>query len=715
MEMQTTDKPERRGPVYCRRCKRELTHPQSYAAGIGPECSEHWGVCQAELARLNMELDPNLVAASMDDGPSIIRLSQDGTKLGLRFRYDVDVLAQVKTIQGRRWDMERRLWTIPATKVGLLKAMEVLPMARIYIKDLERIKTIMENGGSPEVQAAETQPSPPPEPAKAWLENNTILLKFPYDAAMVANVKGLPGRRWLKERKVWALPVSMESISKLREWDFLFSEELAERAAGLAPAAIQEIDVPDGVSLYPFQKLGVEFLDSRRGRGLLADEMGLGKTIQALTWLRIHPEVRPAVVVVPASLKLNWAREARKWLEPTEQILVVNGKPNGNTDLPGSIIVINYDILADITAPDPNDKTKRVVVGFGWWKFLRKTNPKAIVIDECHYCKNHKAQRTQAVRDLVRGIPHVIALSGTPIINRPIEFYNAIQMIRPELFPSWWDYTQRFCSRTVTRFGTDVSGASNTEELHRILTETIMIRRLKKDVLTELPAKIRAVLPLEMTNRREYIQAANDFLGWLERKEGAEAADRAAGAEALVAIGKLKQLAAKGKMAAAKSWIADIIDGGEKLILFAVHHWVIDEIMAEFKGQAVRLTGKETQEQRQEAVDRFQNDQTVRLFVGNIKAAGVGITLTAATQVAFLELGWSPGEHDQAEDRAHRIGQEETVNINYLVAEGTIEEDIAQLIDEKRAVLASVLDGKQPEKTEMLKELLARMRARKNQ
>jgi SWI/SNF-related matrix-associated actin-dependent regulator of chromatin subfamily A-like protein 1 len=141
---------------------------------------------------------------------------------------------------------------------------------------------------------------------------------------------------------------------------------------------------------------------------------------------------------------------------------------------------------------------------------------------------------------------------------------------------------------------------------------------------------------------------------------------------------------------------------------------VIDEIMDEFNGKAVRLTGKENQEQRQEAVDRFQNGDSVRLFVGNVKAAGVGITLTAATQVAFLELGWSPGEMSQCEDRAHRIGQEEVVNITYLVAEGTIEEDICQLIDEKRQILDSILDGQTTPKTELLKELISRMRAREH-
>lgn len=443
---------------------------------------------------------------------------------------------------------------------------------------------------------------------------------------------------------------------------------------------------------------------------MIAWEMGLGKTVLALTWLRLHPEIRPAIVVCPASIKINWAREASRWLDKSDRVQIISGKPNGNTKPSGNVIIINYDILSDETGPDPTNKGRRIPISYGWWKYLRIIKPKALVLDESQFLKNHKAQRTQAVQDLARGVPHVLAMSGTPILNRPIEFYNTIKLIRPELFPSGWDFTQRFCARHNTGFGTDVSGASNTQELHRILTDTIMSRCLKKDVLHDLPAKIRSVLPLEITNRKEYNEATADFLGWLERKEGAEAADRAAGAEALVAIGKLKQLAARGKIKAAKAWISDIIDSGEKLILFAVHHWVVDEIMKEFKAQAVQLTGKETQVQRQAAVDTFQNDDKVRLFVGNIQAAGVGITLTAATQVAFLELGWQPGAHDQAEDRAHRIGQGMVVNIYYLVAEGTIEEDIAQLIDEKRTTLASVLNGRQPEKTEMLKELLARMR-----
>jgi SWI/SNF-related matrix-associated actin-dependent regulator 1 of chromatin subfamily A len=268
-----------------------------------------------------------------------------------------------------------------------------------------------------------------------------------------------------------------------------------------------------------------------------------------------------------------------------------------------------------------------------------------------------------------------------------------------------------------------------------------MIRRLKKDVLKDLPAKIRSVVPLELENRDEYERAVEDFLGWLERHEtelarkkleteqfvedpdkleqvakrvGKAAADRAAGAEALVSIGKLKQLAARGKIKTAVSWIRDVVEQDEKIIVFAVHHWVVDRLMEEFGAQAVRLTGKESQEQRQEAVDRFQNDDSVRVFVGNVAAAGVGITLTAASHVCFMELPWTPGAVCQAEDRAHRIGQEQTVNVYYLVAEGTIEEDIAEMLDRKADVLGQVLDGKKAKEESILGELLRKMKEKKN-
>ena len=568
------------------------------------------------------------------------------------------------------------------------------------------------------------------KPRKAELNGQTAILHWDrWDVdfqTILTEVKECPGRRWNPDKFFWTAPPSQQLMTMLDKWGFDVAAELVAYLDQFRPKEVGEISLPPELKLFRFQADGLKFLESRRGRALIGDEMGLGKTIQALSWLRMHPEARPAIVVVPASLKINWQREACKWLSEEELVQVVSGRPNGNGQkLWGSIIIINYDILKD------------------WVKTIKAINPQVVVLDESHYIKNQKAQRTQAVKDLAKDVPHVIAMSGTPIINRPIEFYNAINLVNPTVFPSWYKYASKYCAPKFNGFATEYTGASNTQELHHILTnpETgIMIRRLKKDVLKDLPAKIRSVVPLELENRPEYNRAVDDFLGWLERHEtdvardrlteeqllateeeidqaakriGKDKADRAAGAEVLVAIGKLKQLAARGKIKAAISWIKDVVEQGEKIIVFAVHHWVVDQLMKEFGSQAVRLTGKESQEQRQSAVDRFQNDDSVQVFVGNVAAAGVGITLTAASHVAFMELPWTPGAVCQAEDRAHRIGQENTVNVYYLVAEDTIDEDIATMLDAKADVLGQVLDGKKAKEETLLGELFRKLKSRK--
>jgi hypothetical protein len=719
----------RRPVVNCKRCGRELTEPDSYASGIGPICAEHWMICQNELARLNLEMNPNLLAATRDDGPSIISLTIKGDRLILKFKFDEDgqVRRQVKVIPGWKFDYDAKQWSVPACGANLDLAIAALPDARIYVGDLERINAL------PKLPIA---PKPTElHPRKAWLDDTSTSPQailswdrrdrdFP---TILQEVKECPGRRWNPDKFYWTAPPSQQLMAVLDKWGFEVNQPLADYLGQFRPKDVGQLDLPEGLKLYRFQAESVRFLESRRGRAVIAHEMGLGKTVISLSWLRIHPEARPAICVVPASLKINWQREARKWLANNELIQVVSGRPNGNGQkLWGSVIVINYDILKD------------------WVKAIKVLNPQAVVFDESHFLKNPKAQRTQAGKELTKNIPHVIAMSGTPIINRPSEFYNAINLVNPTVFPSWYKYASRYCAPKFNGFATEYTGASHTEELHQILTNPdtgIMHRYLKKDVLKDLPAKIRSVVPLELGNRSEYERAVEDFLGWLEQHEtevarehltneqpldneeeidwaakriGKDKADRAAGAEALVAMGKLKQLAARGKLKAAIEWINNVVDQGEKIIIFAVHHWVVDRLMEAFGSQAVRLTGKENQEQRQQAVDRFQTDDSVRVFVGNLQAAGVGITLTAASHVAFMELGWQPGAHQQAEDRAHRIGQEQTVNIYYLVAEDTIEEDIAAMLDAKADVLGQVLDGHKAKESTILGELLKKLKERKD-
>jgi len=620
----------------CCVCGRELTHPVSVELGIDPECGQHWwnwdlvgGYSKENIARLKQVIHTSIKVDSWIPR-SVIKeeiLTQD-------------------------------IVTTP-TNHSMLKP-------RIVNTEKSATLVTYQNSGNP-----------------------AIKIKFPFDPATVNQVKTLPGRKFHNEQeKYWTTPLQIETLEKLQEWGFTLDPKLIShlKQSKVNVNQVEEV-VVSGLenTLFPFQKKGVAFIEHRNGRALIADEMGLGKTIQALAWLRLHPEKRPVVVVVPASLKLNWYRECHMWLQsPKVQIL------QGTKIVPiiGEIIIVNYDILTD------------------WIDVLKTIKTQVLILDECHYIKNNSAKRTKAVKMLGKTIPHVIALSGTPIVNRPVEAYNALKLIDNTIVPDFWNYAHRYCGAKHNGYGWDFSGATNTEELHEKLTNTVMIRRRKEDVLTDLPDKIRSFLPIELSNEKEYDEAERNFIAYVRKTKGSIAAIKVSNAEVLAEIEGLKQLAIAGKMKQAISWIRDFVEVNGKLVVFAVHRFVIDKLMEEFGDIAVKVDGSVTGESRQQAVDRFQNDDKIRLFVGNIKAAGVGITLTAASNVAFLELPWTPGDVSQAEDRCHRIGQKDSVTIHYLLAVNTIEEKIAQMLDSKRQVLDSILDGKETDNQSLLTELM---------
>jgi len=520
-----------------------------------------------------------------------------------------------------------------------------------------------------------------------------IEVRFPYDPALVRKVKSIavPKNPWNPVGKYWLVANRKSNVDKLREWGFEIHHDILAKQKKREEFLRKEISIPGlKQELYPFQKEGVKFVDSCNGRALVADSMGLGKTVQALAWWQLHRnEIGPAIIVCPASLKYNWRREARKWL-PDIDVEVLSGRSpskSGKTFLENAdIIIINYDILNN------------------WVSELNRINPGLLVLDESHYIKNKKAKRTKAVQLFTKGVKHVICLTGTPIINRPVEFYNSLAILAPREWPSFWRYAQRYCAARHNGFGWDFSGASNTGELHEKLVDSVMIRRTKKDVLKDLPVKTRVVVPLEIRSRKEYQEAYDDFLNWMDENEEANAIH-------LTKIEKLKQVAAYGKLESVAEWVQQFIDADEKLVLFAVHHLVIDWLMKKFNKIAVKLDGRDSAEAKQKATDKFQRDKSTKLMVANLKAGGVGWTWTAASNVAFCELAWSPGEMDQAEDRIHRIGQENACTAWYLVAEGTIEEEIVSLIDKKREILAQVLDGqKDVDESSLLGELLNKIR-----
>jgi hypothetical protein len=630
----------------CVRCGRRLTHPGSILLGIGPECLGDWGM-------RDMVLD-NITEAD------------------------------IKRLQDFVWEMTVDNW-LPAWAINSVEDTEEMVEVPAWHKML---------GGNGTPPAAGETPKEPPKSVRTGTLDSSgkfIQIRFPYEPAMVENVRSLEGRKWNPDGKFWSAWASLDNLSKLQGFGFELDAACLQI---LNPAPVEEVKITSNdlniPGLYPFQLEGVKFLESKNGNALIGDEMGLGKTIQVLGWLKFHPELRPAVVVVPASLKINWQREAEKWLGKDCGAVILSGtKPNPL--LLGKINIINYDILAP------------------WLPELKKASPQVMVVDESHYIKSPKARRTKAVKELGKACAHTIFLSGTPITNRPSEFFTVLNMLSPTEFNSWIRFTQKYCGAYNNGFGWDISGATNTADLHERLNNKIMLRRLKADVLKDLPAKRRMVVPMDISNRKDYNVADADLIGWLKETFGAGKASSAAQAEALARFNYLKQLAAEGKRQMALQWIQDSLDANGKLVLMVVHHTMIDFLAEELRNyNPVVVDGRVSQENRQKAVDRFQNDPECRLFIGNIKAAGVGLTLTASSNVVFLELGWTPGEMEQAADRVHRIGQESSsVNVWYLVAHNTIEEEIAEILDSKLQVLNAVLDGKETtDEGTLIRELL---------
>lgn len=575
------------------------------------------------------------------------------------------------------------------------KQLSVLDVRPATIKKMEPTPA---NGNGNGNGSTTIRTTPPKQAVQktVTMKGELLEIRFPYDPATVAQVRGLEGRRWNPDGKFWTCWKTKENGQTLVNMGFAVPEEVV---ADPKPVVVETINEIPGLKmeLMPFQKEGVAKIQAWQGRTVVADEMGLGKTAQALAWLQMNPNSRPAVIIVPASLKLNWEREANMWMDrPNVQVL--NGRPNGDRKITGDIIVVNYDILS------PHGKNP------GWTKVIRdQIQPKAIILDEAHYIKSTRAKRTKSVKELAKDVPHIIGLSGTPIVNRPVEFFNVLNLIMPSTFPNFMKYAKRYCGAFHNGFGWDFTGATNTDELHDILINTMMIRRKKDDVLKDLPAKRRVVVPMEINNRSEYNRVLDSFLSWVAEKKGMTAAQKAANAEVLAQMESLKQTASGGKMEQSIEWIRDFLDSGEKLVVFASHKKVINQLMSEFQDIAVKVDGSVSQAKRQNAVDLFQNDDSIRLFVGNIRAAGVGLTLTAASNVAFLEYGWTPGEMIQAEDRCHRIGQKDSVTAWYLVSSKTIEEDIVGMLEGKARVLDQVLDGADNDEISVFQELLNKL------
>lgn len=445
------------------------------------------------------------------------------------------------------------------------------------------------------------------------------------------------------------------------------------------------------VNPYPYQQDGILF-GLEKKRLIIGDEPGLGKTLQSIGIVN-EANAYPCLVICPSSLKINWQREFGKFTDKSALVLdnsVRTTWPYLLSMKMYQVAIVNYESLRkyfvwDIKSPGKSFRLKDVV-------FCPQINMfKSIIIDESHRVKDPSAQQTIFTKGITTGKEYIILLSGTPVVNRPEDLVSQLSIMgRIKDFGGRAKFTNDFCTDPK-----DKQAEPNVplSELSRKLYATCMIRREKAKVLPQLPDKTRVDLYIDISNRDEYNLAAADLLKYL--RQYTECTDyeirRKMRMEALVRFMTLRQLATLGKIKQSVDFIRTFLDSGKKLIVFCSLHSVVDELMKAFP-QAVTVTGRDSAVCKQSSVDAFQNNPETKLIICSIKAAGVGLTLTASSSVAFIELPWTFCDCAQCEDRAHRIGQKDNVTCYYLLARGTIDSTIYNLIQDKKNVANQIMN-----------------------
>lgn len=642
-------------------------------------------------------------------------------RIALHYEYNPSLNQVLKNTLGFpaiKFDGATKLWTIQDDVDVINNALKVLaefrtPEGYILFVDEDSLKRI-------NVSATKQKSIEHSTETKATLINGgtSIELVIPYiqdkfvRECMMSEVKATQGRKFDPDKKVWTIAIGEASplIDRLRKYDDDDDDDdmtpllkladviqgipevadyMEERAKRIAISGASSLDdemivaklqedlmsvFPEGRSLYPFQYVGVQFAQLSGGRCLIGDDMGIGKTIQAIAHIGLNQDKLPALIIVPASVKYNWLKECGAWL-PDMTSIVLEGRsgviPNAD------IVICNYDIVVG---------RQPALMDYGF---------NIVVCDESHYLKNSKAKRTQATLEIAKQSESVVCLSGTAITNRPNEFFTTLNLLRPNEFPSFFDYGIRYCAGEQTRFGWDFNGASNTDELHN-RTRDFCIRRLKKEVLTELPDKIRTIHTVEPSSKE--IKRYNELhRAWMEEYNSLETLPAGFVLNMLTA---LRHECGLIKVPSAVQYIKEYREiTGKQLVVFAHHTDVLRDtanLLRQDKDHKWRIggiTGDMPAEKRQQNVEAFQNGQLDVILCSTV-AAKEGITLTNADTVLFIEREWTPAWEEQAEDRVNRIGQEsQSVQAVFLSVANTIDEKFNHVVENKRAVIQAVLDG----------------------
>ena len=486
------------------------------------------------------------------------------------------------------------------------------------------------------------------------------------DGRLLKTAKPTPEFWALWKVKKAAIKKAGYTVSKIDD-AWLVTHMVDDNAAiedSVATNSDMQIPVPAGLEYLPYQKAGIAYAAGRKST-LIGDEMGLGKTIQAIGTINVT-NPKTVLVVCPASLKLNWKNEMVKWLVSERTIDVVNG---GGEQIPSNpdVVIINYDVL-----------TKHA-------KALQSRTWDMVIMDEVHKIKNPKAKRTVVAVNIKA--KRKVLLTGTPITNRPIELQPIAGYLDPESFGNFFYFAKKYAGAYKGRFGWDFSGSSNLDELQRRLRQSFMIRRKKDEVLKDLPAKVRQVIVLPSKGYTQELTKEFDALS--------DAVEETSFEE--VSFEKMSEVRHEMALAKVNDVVDHLMDLEHQVVVMAHHKDVVQGIKEGLEAvgkTVVTLTGDCNQAHRQNSVDTFQAGKA-DVFIGTIGAAGVGITLTKASHVVFAELDWVPGNMSQAEDRCHRIGQEDSVLVQHLVVDGSIDARMAEALVGKQKVLDKALDNVQ--------------------
>jgi len=497
-------------------------------------------------------------------------------------------------------------------------------------------------------------------------------------------------------QKVWVEKLLSEKEKAFHIWGKVWETEEFHEFWLPKAAVIKDNTVKDVIIDYEkyshrpplsHQKEAIQKLVENK-KYILADDMGLGKTTSTII-ASLECQAKKVLIICPASLKINWQREIENYSK--RSVYICEGK---NFSTEHDFVIINYDIIKNFHDTKRKDESKIIDAHFD-----------LVVVDEAHYIKNAQAQRTKLINDIVKKVDRLWLLTGTPMTSRPIDYYNLLSLVDSPVAKNWMAYVIRYCSGYQFRVGPrkvwNVMGASNLEEL-RDRTSGLTLRRLKEDVL-DLPEKIITPVYLRLKSK-EYEEVMGEYYNWYEKNPD----ESKSLTVQFTKLTKVRQIIANEKISQTIELAENIVEQGKKVIIFCNFTDSLNKIVEHFGKAAVKVDGSMTKHDRQNSVDEFQNNEKVTVFVGNIKAAGVGLTLTAAEAVIMNDLSFLPSDHSQAEDRAYRFGQKNNVLVYYPIFENTIEGVIYDILNNKKQVISTVM-GDNLNSADYAEEILKRI------